>query len=221
MYTDRLKKIVNLAYESLYEKIAGGVIIIENEASLQLQFSSIIKTIAEIYIYQKDELFSIELEKPVILSSGVFSKSNSSKARIDIFISIENLISGEKSNCAIELKFFKKANHREPNNRYDVFKDIHNLENYGDFVNMGILLVATDHEHYISQEKYSSETSDFDFRENSKYIKGTQLEYKTNTPYGKPIVLNNTYIFKWKRNPTKISFMLLDIKPNTITSSNN
>jgi len=214
MYTNRLKKIVEFSFESLYEKIAGGSIIVENEASLQLQLSSIIKIIAELYIYRKDESFSIELEKLVILSSGTFNKSGSNKARIDIFISIENLTNGDKSNCAIELKFFKKANHREPNNRYDVFKDIHNLENYGEFSSFGILLVATDHEHYISKETYSSDTGDFDFRNNSKYIKGTKLEYKTDTPYGEPIILNNDYQFSWKQTPIGISFMSLEINPN-------
>ncbi len=214
MYTDRLREIVELAYKSLCGKISGGSIIIENEASLQLQFSSIIKIIAEIYIYKKDEFFSIELEKPVTLSKGTFSKSNSSKARIDIFISIENLISKEKSNYAIELKFFKKANHREPNNRYDVFKDIHNLENYGEFADVGLLLVATDHKHYISQSNYSKDTSDFDFRDKSKYIKGTKLEYKTSNSYGKPITLNNDYSFIWKETPSGINFMLLEINPN-------
>ena len=171
MYKDRLKKIIDLAFESLYEKINGGLIIVENEASLQLHLSSIIKTLGELFIYKKDELFLIELEKPVTLSNGFFDKSQSSKARIDIFISIENIIEAKKYSCAIELKFFKKANHREPNNRYDVFKDIQNLENYGEFSDFGILLVATDHNHYISQEKYSKDTSDFDFRsENKKYI---------------------------------------------------
>ena len=64
MYKTRLKEIVNLSFKSLYEKINGGLVIVENEASLQLQFSSIIKTIGDLFVHQKDELFSIELEKP-------------------------------------------------------------------------------------------------------------------------------------------------------------
>ena len=189
MYKDRLKKIIDLAFESLYEKINGGLIIVENEASLQLHLSSIIKTLGELFIYKKDELFLIELEKPVTLSNGFFDKSQSSKARIDIFISIENIIEAKKYSCAIELKFFKKANHREPNNRYDVFKDIQNLENYGEFSDFGILLVATDHNHYISQEKYSKDTSDFDFRsENKKYILKNKSN-KAQTPRYIPLYL--------------------------------
>jgi hypothetical protein len=211
MYQDRLKQIVSLSFKSLYEKINGGLLVVENEASLQLQISSILKTLGELFVYRRDEIFSIELEKPVKLKSGLFNKSNSSKARIDIFISIENTMTDEKHSCAIELKYFKKANHREPNNRYDVFKDIQNLENYGEFAEYGVLLVATDHEHYVSQDSYFRDTADFDFRNGTKYKAGTLLEYRKDKPYGSPISLNNSYEFNWLNTIGGISFMLLDV----------
>ena len=216
MYKQRLSKIIEIAFNSLYEKINGGLVVVENEASLQLQLSYIIKTLGELFVYRRDELFSIELEKPVFLTEGNFKKSKSSKAKIDIFLTIENIGSKAKYSCAIELKFFKKANHREPNNRYDVFKDISNLENYGEFSDYGILLVATDHEHYISQEIYSNDTSDFDFRNGMQYTSGTKLEYRTPKPYGDPISLHGNYEFNWKRAEGGVSFMLLEIN-----SSNN
>lgn len=46
----RLKEIVNLFFTSLYKKINGGLIIVNNEAPLQLQLSSIIKTIGDLFI---------------------------------------------------------------------------------------------------------------------------------------------------------------------------
>ncbi len=211
MYKTRLKEIVNLSFKSLYEKINGGLIIVENEASLQLQFSSIIKTIGDLFVYQKDELFSIELEKPVLLSSGVFSKSKSTIAKIDIFLSIENTTSEERHSCAIELKFFKRKNLREPNNRYDVFKDLCNLENYGEFADFGVLLVATDHSHYINQDAYSQDTADFDFRHGASYVSGTELSYRTAKPYGEPIKLLGNYGFKWQEATNGVSFMLLEV----------
>ncbi len=218
MYSQRLEKIVTLAFESLYEKINGNLIVVENEASLQLHLSSIIKTLGELFVYQRDEVFSIELEKPVSLSQGMFDKSKSSKAKIDIFISIDNISTKQKNNCAIELKYFKKTNHREPNNRYDVFKDISNLENYGEFTDCGILLVATDHNHYISKEKYSKDTGDFDFRHNSKYEAGTVLEYRTEKPYGPAITLNGNYEFKWQGAVGGVSFMRLDVNSSSKSS---
>ena len=219
MYQERLKEIVDLSFKSLYEKINGGLIVVENEASLQLQISSILKTLGELFIYRREELFSIELEKPVTLTKGVFNKSNSSKARIDIFISIENISTKEKDNCAIELKFFKKANHREPNNRYDVFKDIKNLENYGKFADCGVLLVATDHEHYVSQKNYSKDTADFNFKHGSSYKAGKILEYKTTTPYGEAITLRDSYQFNWLNTVGGTSFMLLNVNSSNKANS--
>ncbi len=211
MFEKRLREIINLSFDSLYQKINGGLIKVENEASLQLQLSSILKSVGELFIFRREEIFSIELEKPITLSHGKFSKSKTPKAKIDIFISIENIDSHEKIKCAIELEFFRKVNHREPNNRYDVFKDISNLERYGDCANFGVLLVATDHMHYISQKKYSSDTADFDFRHGVNYVSGTELKYKTPVPYGEPIVLNENYEFSWREIGSGINFMRLDI----------
>lgn len=143
-YEQRIKQIVAVAYERLCGKITGQRLQIANEASLQLQFSSILKTLGEFYEESPSERFNIELEKNVTFSGGTFAKSGTGKAKIDIWISLEDATNGERHTCAIELKYFKRANHRESNNRYDAFKDLQNLERYGDFVDVGFLLVATD-----------------------------------------------------------------------------
>lgn len=210
MYKKRLVEIVDIAFKSLYEKINGGLIIVDNEASLQLQLSYIIKTIGELFVYHRNELFSIELEKPVKLTEGNFTKSKSPKAKIDIFLSLENISTKDKQTCAIELKYFKKSNHREPNNRYDVFSDISNLENYGKIANFGILLVATDHSHYFDITKtYSKDTCDFDFRDGKKYNAGKILKYRTNIKDYNSIRLRNNYEFKWTKYKDGINFMKL------------
>jgi len=213
LYTQRLTEIVDFAYSKLQKKINGGRIVVENEASLQLQLSSILKTIGELYEYSPEEVFSIELEKPVLLQKTTFPKSGSSKAKIDIFISIENIKNGNKHSCAIELKFFKKENHREPNNRYDAFKDIHNLENYGQFCKQGFLILATDHSHYIDQTSYSKDTSDFDLRHNTQYKAGTTLYYRTEKSYGQPFKLKNSYKFNWDKTEKKLSFLKIKVLP--------
>jgi len=101
---------------------------------------------------------------------------------------------------ALELKFFKKENHREPNNRYDVFKDLSNLELYKkNNIDICYFIIATDHQHYVNQKDYSTDTKDFDFRDESEYNANTLLEYRTNKPYGNTIKLNNSYKFKWKQ----------------------
>lgn len=212
-HEERIKQIVEIAYDRLCGKITGQCIEVSNEASLQLQFASILKTLGELYEETPDERFIIELEKNVTLSDGMFVKSKSEKAKIDIWFSLENVKTAEKHSCAIELKYFKKANHREPNNRYDVFKDLHNLERYGEFVDAGYLLVATDHPHYINQEELSPDTRDFDFREGRNYSAGTKLVYRTSSPYGPPITLKGSYDFRWRAVETGLSFLFIPVDP--------
>lgn len=214
-HEQRIKQIVTVAYERLCAKITGQRLQVANEASLQLQLASILKTLGELYEESPSERFNIELEKNVTLSSGTFAKSGTEKAKIDIWISLEDTTSGESHSCAVELKFFKRANYREPNNRYDAFKDLQNLERYGDFVDAGFLLVATDHSHYINQEKYSSDTADFDFRHGSKYMAGTEMVYKTEKPHGPSITLGNDYEFEWRAVESSLSFLFVEVLPCT------
>lgn len=196
--SERIQQIVALAYSRLCGKVARGRLVVANEASLQLQFASILKTLGELYEESSNERFNIELEKAVFREDGVFPKSGTSKAQIDVWISLANEEIGEGFSCAIELKFFRQVNHREPNNRYDTFKDLQNLELYGEFADIGFLLVATDHMHYVNQEAYSPDTADFDFRDGAAYRSGTTLTYRTRNPFGPPIELQNNYAFAWQ-----------------------
>ena len=212
-HEERIKQIVSVAYDRLCGKITGQRIQVSNEASLQLQLAAILQTLGELYEESPSERFNIELEKSVNLTGSKFAKSGTEKAKIDIWLSLEDIQSGELHACAIELKYFKRANHREPNNRYDVFKDLKNLELYGEFVDSGYLLVATDHPHYINQEAYSLDTKDFDFRHGKTYQSGNELVYRTQKPYGAPITLRNDYTFSWQTVEAVLSFLFVEVNP--------
>ena len=213
MSQERLTRVFNLAYECLRRKINGGRISVENEASLQLQFAAILKAVGELLEVHRDEFFSIELEKPASLSGATFGKSHTARAKIDIYYSYTTISNGEVHSCAIEIKYFKKKNQREPNNRYDVFADIHNLENYGGVADCCFLVVATDHNHYVSQAAYSADTCDFDFREGKTYKAGTAATYRTQVPYGVPIELAGSYSFTWDATAGGLHFMQLAVQP--------
>lgn len=169
----------------------------DNEASFQLQLSYILKSVGVLYEFKLQDKFIIELENYITLTEESI-KSNSNQARVDIILSLGD--EKESKRCAIELKYFKKSSHREPNNRYDVFKDLSNLELYKENgIDLCYFMVGTDHEHYVNQDTYSENTKDFDFRDESIYKAGTELIYRTTTPYGPPIKLNKSYKFKWKK----------------------
>ena len=195
---------MNLSVPTLFRQISGGRVRCESEATLQLHLGRIIATAADLEIMSERETFSVELEKPLRGAEG-------KRGRIDVWFRLTN-DDGYEWRCSIELKFFKQENHREPNNRYDVFKDIARLESCGDIADLGFMLVATDHRHYVSQDAYSDATRDFDFREGASYASGTALTYKTGG-YGVPITLSGNYQFRWEGGTTSLHYLLLEVSP--------
>ncbi|WPB75700.1 hypothetical protein KYC5002_42735 [Archangium violaceum] len=204
MSIQRLRDIVKLAVPTLFEQIQGGRVRCENEATLQLHLGRIITAVADLKIISPRETFSIDLERPL---HGAGEK----RGRIDIWFGITG-DDGREWRCALELKLFKRVNQCEPNNRYDVFKDIARLEQLHDVADLGFMLVATDHMHYVEHGFYSSDTSDFDFRHGESYRAGTKLTYRTGG-YGEPITLARDYQFEWIDATPPLYFLLLEVIP--------
>jgi len=189
------EEIINYGYRLLTHKLANGGLVARNENAFQLEYGTILKTLGQLYEFRLADKFHLEFETYIPLN-GTSMKSKSDRARIDILIRYQD--QKNETRAAIELKFFKKENHREPNNRYDVFKDLSNLEMYRkNGVDLCYFILATDHSHYCSQDNYSKDTADFDFRHKKCYAAGAWLKYKTVKPYGANIKLSNNYEFKW------------------------
>lgn len=206
MEIDRVRTIVHGAVQALFAQICGGRINCESEATLQLHLAHLIAALADVHSVHSGDSFSIELEKPL---------KGQSKGRVDIWFKVG--AEADQTRCAMELKFFKRVNQREPNNRYDVFKDILRLESMGDVSDVGFMLVATDHPHYSSQQSYSPGTSDFDFRDGATYSAGTELAYRTVGGYGPPLKLASDYAFAWTEANTTLSYLLVEVIPQPLS----
>jgi hypothetical protein len=190
-----LTEIIESGYRLLTRKLAHGGLTTRNESAFQLEYGHILKTLGQLYEFRLADKFHLEFETWIPLTENSL-KSKSDRTRVDLLLKYKDELSEVKA--AIELKFFKKENHREPNNRYDVFQDIANLELYKRHgIDLCYFILATDHAHYYNQESYSPDTADFDFRHQSTYIAGKILQYKTPTPYGKDMSLDHSYTFLW------------------------
>ena len=208
-YRNRLKEIIEMSFRTLELKLANGGIISKNEASFQLELGYILKVFGQLYEFHPNEKFNLEMESYVDLKEKSI-KSKSKKARVDILMTFGT--EEESAKGAIELKFFKKKSHGEPNNRYDVFKDISNLEAYKENgIDLNYLFLSTDHSHYVNQSEYSADTKDFDIRKGSKYTSGQILEYRTAKPFGPPIILKGNYEFDWSEPTENIFFTKIEI----------
>jgi len=191
------EEIIETAYRLLTHKLAFGGLTSRNESSFQLEFGHILKTLGQLYEFKLEDKFHLEFETYISLNQTIL-KSNSTRARIDLLLKYQD--TQNTTTAAIELKFFKKENHRESNNRYDVFKDLENLELYKKHnIDICYFLLATDHALYYNQENYSSDTAEFDFRNGKSYQAATVLNYKTEKPYGPAISLNQDYDFEWDK----------------------
>ena len=170
------EEIIETAYKLFTHKLAFGGLTARNESAFQLEFGQILKTLGQLYEFRLVDKFHLEFETYISLN-GTSIKSKSERARVDLLLKYQDDDSLTKA--AIELKFFKKENHREPNNRYDVFKDISNLELYKSHdIDLCYFILATDHSHYCDQDNYSTDTADFDFRHDRDYKSGKVLQYK-------------------------------------------
>jgi hypothetical protein len=194
---DRMRKIIEQAYSIVCSKIISGRITIHNEASLQLQLGIVLKILGALYEFGKEDKFSIEFEHTFILTKPT-NKCKNKHARADIYMELTD--GKDVCSAIIELKYFKKKNARQPNNRYDFFADLENLEQYQDQrkSQVNYLIAGTDHNHYYSNdEPLSADTGDFNFRDGMKYHAGTVLQYKTEKSYGNDIELAHDYSFNW------------------------
>lgn len=199
------EEIIERAYELLIRKLGAGGLCVRNEMAFQIELGSILRVLGNMYEFRPKDKFSLDFECYIDLKEKS-NKSGNNKARVDILIRYNSVV------AAIELKFFKKENHREPNNRYDVFNDLSNLENYKQSgIDLCYFMLGTDHAHYVDPEKiYSQDTGDFDFRDGVRYEANRLLEYRTNKPYGTPICLKQNYSFKWN-SINNLNFLKLKV----------
>ncbi|WP_108790340.1 hypothetical protein [Erythrobacter sp. Alg231-14] len=198
---DKVRKVLALAVDSVVDQIASGRIVCENEATLQLHLSRAVMLAAELFLSDKNEVSFVELERPW---------HGQRSGRIDLWFGFR-IADGCETTCAVEMKFLKKVNHREPNNRYDVFSDILRLEECKSMCDLAFVLVVTDHDHYHSQMSYSSGTSDFDFRHGSSYKAGEMMEYRTANPYGPAFSLTGSYDFSWSTERNGFRYLLSEV----------
>lgn len=205
-----LQQIIIMSRDILLGQISYNKIEINNEADLQLHFSYILKGVGELFQFGIDHHLKIHLEVP-FKSKKNLSKSGSKRSKIDIVLQWFGSTTRVTS-CAIELKYFLAEGLREPQNRFSVFCDLANLEEYvqdswisgNEFQNpwtfqMGYFLLGTDNSHYVNQKSYKNNTRDFDFRHNATYMAGTELKYHKRNDSIQSIILMKDYHFLWQK----------------------
>lgn len=150
---ERMKSIVRTSYNLLCRKIVGGVIDVDNEASLQMQLGVIMKTLGQLYEFSPKDRFSIVLEH-VVKNDRLQTWKSKGKARIDVMLTLTD--GKESCNAAIELKYFPKSDGETvTDNRFFMLADIENLETYictGE-ADLGYFMLYTTNKNYMTDAR--------------------------------------------------------------------
>lgn len=143
----RLRKAVSAAWAVFARKTGGGLIPINKEASMQLQYAYVLKQLLPMTLHQPDESAELELELGVATRSG--------PNNVDILVRGKSA-AGE-STIAIEMKCYRKkaasGGKRGAHDIFmkDVYEDLHVLEQYVSqgVASRGVALVMNDLERFV------------------------------------------------------------------------
>lgn len=218
-YKDRLIDIIDLSYNLLCNKIAGGEIIVDNEASLQHQLSLILKQIGQHYLFSIYDRLEVVLEKDLKLNKPT-NKSPKKSARCDIWLTMKDTLGKNNVvNVAIELKYFKysKTNEATTDNRFYLLFDLENLEQYKkeEKTNKADLCYAFV---YSTNSNYANDNTTSTIKLSPKITKTAERNVQKNKTSGEQYVihqkvdLNNEYAANWINYNKHHYFLKVDLQ---------
>jgi len=202
----RVRNVIDQCWNSFSAKTGSELLVLNKEASMQLNFAYILKNSMDLVIYHKDESVGIELETSI--------EVNNHHRNCDIVVSIQK--DGEQVFLPIEMKYYKEyASSGGKRGAVDIFfKDVYIdlelLESYSKLNGYldGIQLTMTDFRRIIYPPNKNSKYWNYDISQGAKIKAGTNYT----TPIGGrsvDITLNKNYIFDWK-NVGRFYFVKLE-----------
>lgn len=191
----RVHSIINVCWESFCAKVGCGLVDVNKEASMQLNFAYILKNSIDLIVYHQDEEISIELETGIPINGRL--------RECDLVVRIKK---GEKElDLPIEMKCYRniassgKLRGAQDLFKYGVYEDLQLLESYeSKSMLLGIQLTMTDSRNFVFPKVKKGKSWDYDISDGTRIEKGIEL----NTPIGgkaKNIKLKYNYNYKWKQ----------------------
>ncbi|PKH06649.1 hypothetical protein [Moritella sp. Urea-trap-13] len=195
-FSERMKGAVSICWEMFSRKVGSGLILVNKEASMQLQYAYLLKQIIPLITIHKNESFEVELETGVKIGDGT--------REIDLMF--RGSSGSEKYSIAIEMKCYKTlASSGKPRGATDIFMkdvylDFYLLEQYinENHANEAIALVMNDMKRLVHPVKKDAKCWDYDTSHGTKF---SAKEF--DTPIGgKPVnfFLESSYELNWSKH---------------------
>lgn len=195
-YNSRIRESISVAWSIFMRKVGYGLIEINKEASMQLQYAYILQQILPLLTYHKNEEAKIELETGVPL--------NRSTKEIDLLLTGRS--SAVDTKIAVEMKCYRtiasSGGKRGATDIFmkDMYEDLQLLEKYieAGHSDQGVLLVMNDMKNFVYPRNKKSKCWDYDISHGTK-IKDICLT----TPIGGKeinITLHRKYEIFWEQH---------------------
>lgn len=195
VFEERLRSAVSLAWAAFSRKVGGGLIPVNKEASMQLQYAYVLKQLLPLAIHQATEWADLELETGVCTPSGTNN--------IDLLL--KGRSSGGEVRIAIELKCYRKfaasGGTRGAHDIFmkDVYEDLHVLEEYvnAGIVSRGVALVMNDLPRFVQPKVKNGKCWAYDISDGFIFPGG-----EITVPVGGKAVkvdLKKSYTFTWQK----------------------
>ena len=191
----RLRKAISVAWHVFGRKVGGGLIPINKEASMQLQYAYLLKQLLPLTLHHVGESAELELETSVKTSSGtnnidvlLLGKTPSQEIRIAIEMKCYRTYAASGGTRGAHDIFMK-----------DVYEDLAILEEYVSLshASRGVALVMNDLPRFVEPKVKSGKCWAYDISHGHTFP-GGQLS----VPVGGKSVhieLKNSYTFNWQK----------------------
>lgn len=195
-FSIRLRHAISLAWTIFMRKVGSGLLPINKEASMQLQYSYILQQLLPLIILKNDERAEMELETGIDVGGGI--------KEVDLLLKGQSEAGSHI--IAVEMKCYKTyAASGKPRGATDIFmkdvyEDLRLLELYIDArkADRGVSLVMNDLERLVNPKRKNAKCWAYDISNNTN-IKNIHLT----TPIGGneiSISLKKTYSFSWEKH---------------------
>lgn len=195
LFEKRVREAVSVAWKIFGRKVGGGLIAVNKEASMQLQYAYILKQILPLTLHHPEESVDIELETGVRIPEGT--------SNIDILVKGKS--GRSRFSVAIEMKCYRtiaaSGGTRGAHDIFmkDVYEDLHVLERYVEhgISDYGVALVMNDLERFVQPSVKRGKCWAYDISDGNIFAGGN-----ITIPVGGKkvnVTLTKSYVFSWIR----------------------
>jgi hypothetical protein len=191
----RLRQSISVAWQIFMRKVGGGLIPINKEASMQLQYAYILKQLLPLILHHSSEHADLELETGLKTKSGMNN--------VDILV--KGASSTGEIRIAIEMKCYRtlaaSGGTRGAHDIFmkDVYEDLAILEEYisSEHASHGVALVMNDLQRFVSPKSKNGKCWAYDISHGYTFP-GGQIDVPIG---GKEILieLERIYTFNWEK----------------------